>query len=427
MNTPDTEGLPCPAPESGRLLKHSLLLMAATQFGSVANLLFQVLTMHRLPKEEYGVLATMLSLAVMIGTPMEALRTAVAHHFARLAGTGRAGQGLALFCHWGRWVLLASGTVWLGGALASGALARLYHLPSAGPVLMMVLILGGSLATPLFLGAMQGFQAFGWFALTSQSWGVVRLVWVAVLLGAVGTQVTVLLWAQVAAVAATLLLGGLGLRRLLPRGAAEGPAETPSLTYLARSLAMMAAFAFLMNADLSFVKHYFDPVAAGGFAVAATIARAIVFLPMPVALAMFPKVVSRGESSRASWRTLGFALGLVLAIILGAVAACWLLAPWLLRLFTGAEADAIQIGLLRGMLLALSPLGLTWLLMNFELAQHRFGALPGLAVCAAGYGLTALLRHGSPWQIMEALGGWGLLSAAVVLCGLPWKQGLGRP
>ena len=63
--------------------------------------------------------------------------------------------------------------------------------------------------------------------------------------------------------------------------------------YLGRSFAMLMAFSLLMMMDVLLVKHYV-PGEAESFARAATVARAIIFLPMPIALAMFPKVVSRG-------------------------------------------------------------------------------------------------------------------------------------
>jgi hypothetical protein len=84
-------------------------------------------------------------------------------------------------------------------------------------------------------------------------------------------------------------------------------------------------------------------------------------------------------------------------------AACLVLAPWLLKWVAGSAApDAV--GWFRGMVLALSPLALIMVLINYELAQRRFAVMVPLMVCAAGYVAAGLIWHESVWQIIGALG-----------------------
>ena len=74
---------------SNRLLQHSILMLAATQAGNLANMLFQILMNHRLSNTEYGALAAMLGLINITATPLDALRTAAAHFSARLRLSGQ--------------------------------------------------------------------------------------------------------------------------------------------------------------------------------------------------------------------------------------------------------------------------------------------------------------------------------------------------
>ena len=67
------------------LLRHSFLLMAATQVANVSNLLFQMVMGRALTEVQYGVLSSMLGVVLVVATPMEAVRTAFAHFAARLA------------------------------------------------------------------------------------------------------------------------------------------------------------------------------------------------------------------------------------------------------------------------------------------------------------------------------------------------------
>ncbi|MBP7276381.1 MAG: hypothetical protein KBA51_09290, partial [Kiritimatiellae bacterium] len=93
-------------------------------------------------------------------------------------------------------------------------------------------------------------------------------------------------------------------------------------------------------------------------------------------------------------------------------AAAWVFAPSPWRLSTGMEAAAADRTLLRGLVLALAPLAPAHLLLNFELAQHRFRIC---AVAVAGtvvYLVGVFLRHPTPLAVAGWLGGSSL---AVVL------------
>ena len=61
------------------LLHHSIFMFVATQLANVANMLFQFVAGRKLPDDEYGVLAAMLSIYLVASTPIDALRTAMAH------------------------------------------------------------------------------------------------------------------------------------------------------------------------------------------------------------------------------------------------------------------------------------------------------------------------------------------------------------
>ena len=65
------------------LVRHGILLMAAAQISSVCNILFHSAMGRMLPGPEYGILSPMLAIMLIIGTPLEALRTAFAHYAAR--------------------------------------------------------------------------------------------------------------------------------------------------------------------------------------------------------------------------------------------------------------------------------------------------------------------------------------------------------
>ena len=418
--------------EQDHLLRHSALLLAATQVANVSNLLFQVVMGRALAPEQYGVLAAMLGVALMLGTPMDALRTVVAHFSARLAADGRSGEVRGLLGRWFAGLTLLAAPVAVAALLFNGELSAFFQLGAQRwPIPLTGAILAGSFYLPLFSGALQGVQAFGWMAVAQHSWGVVRLAVAAALVLGVAPRAEFGLLGQVAGVAASAALGWLGLRAVLGenrRTPSEAKAAPGMMRYFGFSLLALGGFAVLMNADIVMVKRYFDPVEAGLFARAGTIGRAVVFISMPVALAMFPKVTSVGDVRSGSRLVLAKALGLAALIILAAVSlvALWPRLP-LLVLFRDAAPDAEMIRLVRWVTWAMSPLGLVYLLIHFELAQHRFGQAMALAGCALLYVAMVAFRHDTVRQVVAALALAAGLAAAVLVVGAPWRPTATRP
>ena len=218
-------------------------------------------------------------------------------------------------------------------------------------------------------------------------------------------------WAGVfAAVSAAVAAAAWGGR------AGARPQET--YRYLGASLVCLAGYAMLMNLDTLLAKHYFGAEAAGVFAKAATIARTAVFLPVPIATALFPKVTSTGELTDASWGLLGRALafaGLLIAATAGVCLAFPQL-PWtiLYRAWPAADA-ALAAQLTRAMVLAMSPLALAYLLLNFEMAQRRFAWCYGLVPCGAAYVVGVARFHAHPAQIAVVVGALNCVAVALLL------------
>ncbi len=173
--------------------------------------------------------------------------------------------------------------------------------------------------------------------------------------------------------------------------------------YFLLSLAVLSGYAVLMNADVALVKAFFDPEPAGTFAQAATIGRSIVFLPVPIAAVMFPKVVSVGASTAGDRHVLLKALLFTGALIglAGLVCTVWTSLVW--WIFTGESENAVGISLVRGLVWALSPLGLTFLLMNFELAQRRFRAPLLLLPLALAYVVGVAIWHDRYAQVLAVM------------------------
>lgn len=411
----------------GRLLQHSLLLMVSAQVANVSNVVYHMAMGRGLSADEYGILATMLNMMLVISTPLDAMRNAMAHFSARAHRSQRPQDMRALVRRWlARVALLGvpAGVLMLG---FHRPLAAFFHLPSPMPIILAGILFPGLLMLPLVCGGLQGMQRFLWMGAALHGWSVLRLLAALAFVLAGGVTATWGVASHGVGLFLALLVGLLGVHMVTRGSPTDGRAQRGMGRYFLNSLVMLAGYGVMMNSDVMLVRH-FQPDAAGHFAWAATIGRSVVFLPMPIAMAMFPKVISTGGTSHASRTTLLRALAMVAGLIALGVAGTWIL-PWLpLRiLYKVTEPTAEQLHLVRMVTLAMSPLGLSYLLLHFEMAQHRFATIPWLLALAASYIGGVALWHDSVGQIIAVLGAVSTVSALVYIAALMRANRPARP
>jgi len=404
------------------LLRHSIFMFVATQAANVANLLFQVVTGRHLPTEEYGVLAAMLSIYLVMSTPMDALRTAMAHFTTRAMRTGDTGVIRWIVKSWCWKLLILTGILVGIGYFGQTFAAEFFQLESGLPFLFVCCLISGTFFLLLFSGVFQGMQNFYWMSASMHVWTFVRLGFVIAFMALAPTAISGLV-AHGLATMLGIFLSLVGLH-VLTRTKPLSQPSTGIGGFFIRSLLMLGSYAVLMNADLIFVKHYFTPEEAGVFARAATIGRSVIFLPMPIALVMFPKVITTGPSTRDSRITLLKALGMVVLLI-GSAVGVTIAAPWLpLWIIYGIrEPDAEMVRLLILVVCAMAPLSLTFLLMNYEIAQHRFSMTTLLMICAVCYIAGVVLWNDTMLHVVYVLAAVSVISALGFSASILWRAG----
>ncbi len=406
--------------ERDHLVGQSLVLLTCAQVANVGNLVFQAAMMRMLDEVQYGTLAAMLGLFTAITIPLGALPWVVAHFTAGFLRDGHAERA-------GQLASAVTRDLVIGGALAcvplvawQAALAGYFRVEGAAPLLLTALAVGLNAVGSTYVGTLQGAQAFGWVAGIGAVTSFLRLG-VAVALVAAGGAAAGALLGHTTAMLLMSLIGFVGFAQVLGPRSAEAVRPPGFYRYCLRYAIAYAGYAILMNADLVLAKHFFSPEDAGRYAVVAMVGRIILFLPQPIVMAMFPKVVSHGGVSQADWRTLTKALLLAGLMIGGAAGLCSLFAEVVLTGLSGSRSVDL-VPLVRLMVWGLCPLSLTFCILNFELAQRRFAvALPLLAI-AVGY-LTCLVRwHATMHQVVLLLASAGSIAFVASVACLPWRR-----
>jgi len=406
------------------LLKHSLILLVAQQLGNATTLGYQIVMGRTLSAPQFAILTTLLSAILVITIPAtETVRASVAHFSARLVAEGRKSDVWVLMRQWYVYLAIGAGPLLLLSVAGSPALARFLHVDNRFLIVLTGMILAGSLYVPAFHGVLQGIQAFWWLSLVGQSWGVVRLLAGGGFVLLIGATALWALLGQLVAVGTAIGLGLWSLSRAVAQPLEKRARVPGTRRYGLFALPVVVGFAVIMNMDIIMVRHFL-PIESENYARATTIAKAMVYISQPIASAMFPKVASAGLMSSHNVRTLVRAI--VMAVVLiGSLAGIVLLVPELPMaiLFKVSSPDAEMVRLLRRVVLALSPLGLAFLLMNFELAQHRFAAASSTFACAVAFVLlTWFVYHETVWQVVNVLTVCSVACLVMLLIGLPWRK-----
>jgi O-antigen/teichoic acid export membrane protein len=277
-----------------------------------------------------------------------------------------------------------------------------------------------SLWLPIFLGVMQGQQNFLWMGWDNLLNAVARLSVAATLVLFFGGAATEMIAGVCVGLAVAV---GIGLWQT--RGLWQLRADPFDVRELLGQIAPMmlgfGAVQFLFTADTMFVRAYFSAEESGFYVGAGTLSRALLWLVLPLATVMFPKIVH--SAARAEKSNL---LRLVLfgTVILAAGAALGLtvLAPYVIRFAFTDSYVAVAAHVLPWYAWAMVPLSLANALVNNLLARSQFRIVPVLLLLAVAYGVALVHFHDSLIMVLQTLGIFNVLLLAA--CGwFTWRGG----
>ena len=415
-------GLSMQKHRSDHLIRHSLLLLAASQATNVANFFFHFFMGRMLTPVEYGSLVSMLGLLMFVGIPLGALSNSLAFCSAKLLEEGHAGAIRPFMRRWFGKVMIAGVLIVVLGIVLCPATISFFQLQRPSTFLIAIVVLGLSLFGPVLGGILQGVQAFVWSAVSGIIGTGVRIIVSVALVYWLGRISDWAIIGHGMGVLAGLLIGA-GSIIWIFKDTIPVQADKKIAGYFFSSLVILAGFSFMMNADVLIVKHFFSPEESGLFARAATIGRMIIFLPMPIAGALFPKIVAAGGIGGQQKRLLIRGTLLAGAIIVAAAGVGSVIPQlplWLI--YHDVHPSETMIRLVRCMLWAMSPLSLAYIVMNYHMAQSRFNVLFLLPLCALFYLAGVVMWHASVFQIVAVLAASNLAGLTVLLIGLPWRN-----
>jgi len=367
----------------------------------------------RIPDAEYTAFGVLLMVVACL--PTTPLQMVFAQQSALALATGRERQLSGMIRLAWLWTLLA----WLVGAVAvfvfQNAIVARWQLPGVAGLLVTLPLLLFSLWGPMFSGMLQGRQDFFWMGWSSILGGTGRLTMAALF-------VLALSWGAAGMMAGTLI--GVGVAALIAiwRTRDLWSLRTESFDkagLLRQVLPLVFGFGacqFMFTSDTMFVKAFFSPDDMKPYVAAGTLSRGLLWLVLPLAAVMFPKIV---QSTAKREKNNLFGLVVLGTFVLGicGVLGLWLVGPLVVKVVYTNKDVAGTVALIPWYAGAMVPLALANVMVNDLLARGRYAVVPFMVVLALGYGFSLpwMLNHfpGRFEVALQTLGAFNLLLFAV--------------
>ncbi len=362
-----------------------------------------------IPESQYAVFGTLLMVVACL--PTMPLQMVFAQQSALALATGRERQLAGMIRLAWLWTFI----VWALGALAvfmfQKNIVAGWHLPDATGLWVTVLTVLVSLWLPMFTGVLQGRQDFFWMGWAAIFSGAGRFLAAAILvlalaLGAAGMMMGAFLGIGLAAAIAIWRT-----RDLWAVGAEKFDGKSLMRQVVPLTLGF-GACQFMFTSDTMFAKAYFSGEEMAPYVAAGTLSRALLWLVLPLAAVMFPKIVH--ASAKAEKNNLFGLVVLGTAVLAaGGALGLWLVGPLVVKIVYKSSYVTATAGLLPWYAGAMVPLAMANVMVNDLLARGRFGVVPFMVALAAAYGFTLpwMLNHhpGRLEVVLQTLGAFNLL------------------
>ncbi len=393
-------------------MRHTTQLLSGAMVANVCNFAYQIVMGRNLTPNEYSILAALLGFIRIVNLPLSSIGIAVTHYSALLVKLERYSDVRRLTLKWLLRMSLLGLPVVIVALTANRPLTELFNLNRGAPVIIMGITLAALFCQPIIHGALQGLQRFSWVMVATKIEALVRLLtggyFVIFIMPAAGWG---LLGHGLGIYAGNIIVGIVLLGILLKYKGTSGPVQSIR-SYSLQSFIILLGYAVLMNADMILVRNYL-PDEAGHYAYASMISKIIIFTAVPLAKAMFPKVVSEG--GRGEHRdVLRKSILYTLFALLPAVAGCLLLPQLPLRIFYGLREPAPELlNLVRLLSVGMFCVAFTNVLLHFYIAQRSFKAVYHVAAIAILYVGYVYFNHDSVWDVAWSSTIAGFASAAL--------------
>lgn len=406
------------------LIRSSGIVLFGTMAVNILNYVFNLVMGRMLSPREYGEVAALVTLIMIVAVPSATFTMLTA----KIAAEHSAQNALhAVRKIWSRLSIYALGagvTAMILLLSASGLVGEFFKIQKT-PILIFALILPFTLAASVTVGTLQGLQKFIPFTVTNILGALIKLIASTIFVG-LGFAVAGVMGALVLAAAASYIYALTLLKKHLPKQAHKEEQKNPptALPAMQKIPKLSKTFkitfwtalglALFGNIDVLLAKHYLAAAEAGEYAAIAVLGRIIVYGSLAVATAMFPAVAAaKNKTEKERKKLLKIAFSIVLAVSVPLVGIFSIFPDIVVKLLYGAAyAGAAQYLGIFSIVMALWSL--SQIFIQYFLASQNRSFLAPFLIVLGGEILGIMLWHDSIEQIIQVF----LASALVLLAGM---------
>ena len=365
-------------------------LMITNIGGGLMTLVVHFLS-KKIPESEYSAFGVLLMVTACL--PTMPFQMVFAQQTAQKLAIGRERQLAGMI----RIAWLSTFIVWTVAAalvfIFRNSIVKDWQLPNTAGLLVTLPLILVSLWQPMFNGVLQGRQDFFWLGWTQFIGGLGRFVFAAFFVLALGAGAAGMMTGALMGVGAPVAICIWRTRDLWsgPREPFDGKALMPQVIPL---LVGVAAFQFMFASDTMFTKAYFSGDAMAPYVAAGTLSRGLLWVVLPMATVMFPKLVHAHAKSEKSNLFGIVVLGTAILGVCGSLA-LWVAGPLAVKIVFKSSYVAGTVALIPWYAGAMVPLAMSYVMVNDLLARSKFQVVPFMVLVAVGDGLAMpfMLSH----------------------------------
>lgn len=393
----------------------------------MANIISGILTLgvhflsKKIPEAQYSIFGTMMMATACI--PTIPLQMVYAQQTAQSLVTNRERQLAGMIRLGWLWTFILWAIIAAVILTNQAQIIQEWKLPGAHILWVTLAAVLMNLWMPLFAGVLQGRQDFFWLGWGTIANGAGRVFIAIFMVLALGSGATGMVLGAVIGIGAWAFIGIWRSRDLWM----AKPEKFDGQSLLRQVIPLFLGFGacqFLFTTDTIYAMAFFSSDEMAPYVAAGTFARALLWLVLPLAAVMFPKIVHATAKSEKS-NLLGIVLiGTAVLAVLCTTGLC-LVGPLAVKIVFKNAYIAETTALLPWYAGAMIPLALANVLVNDLMARGKFKIVLPMVLLAIGYGFTLpfLLHrnfgHAADVKVMEMalqlLGGFNLLLLAVAI------------
>jgi len=372
-----------------------------------------------IPPGEYGSFGAFLAVVMLL--PTIPLQMVLAQQTAKAIAERREREVSGII----HAVWLATSLVWLLGTvvvlLCQQTILDRWQMTSPVGLWVTLVIVLLSLWLPMFWGVLQGQQSFLWLGWSMLASGIGRLSVAAFAVLVLHAYAAGMMTGVLVGIALSVGIAAWQTRRLWWLRAQ--PFDSRALLRQVVPLTLgFLGFQILFTGDTILVKAWFSKTDADFYVSAGTLSRALMWLVLPLAAVMFPRIVHSAAKAEKS-DLMGKVLLATAALAIAGALGLSIVGPWVVRFVYTPDFVQVASSLLPWYAAAMVPLALANVLLNNLLARPASSLVPALCIfgVAVAY-LVALTRfHDQLVTVLQVLGLSNL--ALLAVCGwFTWKS-----